>query len=232
MNSIYFTEEDYHGIEAVEGYLYHFKVKSVTPNGNYDVGPPHRSYVSVSGLSPATKYEFEFVNQNWCHEESKLSVNYSVCTKPAAPKKSTFQVDSNLTSLTIKGTASTVQAITGPLDAYRISYLNNKDYRDDTFQADKNADLELSGLEPGTQYSIKLRTVVTSVEGCGIQVSSDATTLYVCTKVAGVLDSLTLNDTTATSLTISGFGVNSGRFTSLNITLRGIWLSMPSKFLK
>ena len=80
--------------------------------------------------------------RSFCHE--RLFYNFfAIFSEPAAPKKSTFQVDSNLTSLTIKGTTSTVQAITGPLDAYRISYLNNKDYRDDTFQADKNADLEV-----------------------------------------------------------------------------------------
>ncbi|XP_063710412.1 uncharacterized protein LOC134838970 [Symsagittifera roscoffensis] len=220
-NSIRIT--GHYDVKAVEGYVYRFKVKSVTPNGIYDVNPPQKSEnnLYVSQLSPATKYEFELVNQNWCNEESKLSVKYTVCTLPAAPNKSSIQVESDLRSLTIKGTASNVQAITGPLDAYRITYFNSRYYSDDTFEADKNADLELSGLESGTKYEIQLKTVVEPVEDCGIQVSSEQTYLQVCTKVAGVLDSLTLSDSTATSLTISGFGVTSGNFRRLNITLRG-----------
>ncbi|XP_063711206.1 uncharacterized protein LOC134839542 [Symsagittifera roscoffensis] len=210
-------------VQAVEGNLYRFKVKTVTPNGSYDVDAPQpdTGTLTVSLLSPATKYEFELENENLCDEVSKLSTQYAACTLPTAPEKSSIQVECDLTSVIIKGTVSNVQANIGPLDSYRINSVNSISPTTADLAA-KNADLEVPGLESGTVYEIKVATVVDTIADCDTLESSEQTTIRVCTKLAGVLDSLTLSDSTATSLTISGFGVTSGSFTSLKITLQGI----------
>ena len=70
-------------VEAVEGNLYRFKVKTVTPNGSYDVDAPQpdTGTLTVSLLSPATKYEFELENENQCAVSSAVSTRRTVCTR-------------------------------------------------------------------------------------------------------------------------------------------------------
>ena len=55
----------------------------MTPNGSYDVDAPQpdTGTLTVSLLSPATKYEFELENENLCDEVSKLSAQYAACTR-------------------------------------------------------------------------------------------------------------------------------------------------------